>query len=133
MIVVVSRLSVPSTVSNPPVLVKTSLVMVVAPAANTSMVPRLVMAPLVIESTALSVSVWCPRPESCGVGEGVGGGGDVIERERLAGVDGERGGLSAAEPSILLSPVTSMRSLPPLPVMVPPMIVVVSRLSVPRR
>ncbi len=60
MIVVVSRLSVPSTVSNPPVLVKTSLVMVVAPAANTSMVPRLVMAPLVIELTALSVSVWVP-------------------------------------------------------------------------
>ncbi len=66
-----------------------------------------------------------------GVGEGVGGGGDVIERERLGGVDGDVGGVDAAEPSILLSPVTSMRSLPPLPVMVPPMIVVVARLSVP--
>jgi len=28
-----------------------------------------------------------------GVGEGVGGGGDVIERERLAGVDGDVGGV----------------------------------------
>jgi len=56
----VSRLSVPSTVSNPPVLVKTSLVMVVAPAANTSMVPRFGDGALVIESTPWSVSVWVP-------------------------------------------------------------------------